>query len=135
MSSAELPRSPRIRAGTLAALKRMRERDCGTIVQVGSALAYRSIPLQATYYAAKHAIKGFTESLWCELLHDKSNVHVTMVQLPGLNTPQFAQVKKTLPKHPRPWRPSTSPSLRRTQSCGLRSIGAGSSTSASRHRS
>jgi short-subunit dehydrogenase len=75
--------------GTLAALKRMRERDHGTIVQVGSALAYRAIPLQAPYCAAKFAIRGFTDSLRCELIHDRSKVHLTMVQMPALNTPQF----------------------------------------------
>lgn len=82
--------------GTLAALKRMLPRDRGTIVQVGSALAYRSIPLQSAYCAAKHAIAGFTDSLRCELIHDKSNVRVTMVQMPALNTPQFGWVKSRL---------------------------------------
>src|ERR687893_703684 len=75
--------------GTLAALRRMLPRDRGVIVQVGSALAYRAIPLQAAYCAAKHAVEGFNESLRCELLHDGSQVRVTMVQLPALNTPQF----------------------------------------------
>src|SRR5438094_9152733 len=75
--------------GTLAALKRMLPRNRGAIVQVGSALAYRGIPLQAAYCGAKHAIQGFTESLRCELLHDDSRVHVTMVHLPAMNTPQF----------------------------------------------
>ncbi len=88
--------------GTLAALKRMLPRDRGVIVQIGSALAYRSIPLQSSYCAAKHAIIGFTQSLRTELLHDKSNVHVTMVQMPGLNTPQFDWVKSRLPNHPKP---------------------------------
>ena len=88
------------------------------IVQVGSALAYRSIPLQATYCAAKHAVKGFTESLRCELLHDRSRVRVTMVHLPGVNTPQFDRVKTTLPRHPGRWRPSTSPRSRPGPSCG-----------------
>ena len=82
--------------GTLAALKRMLPRDRGTIVQVGSALAYRSIPLQSAYCAAKHAIAGFTDSLRCELIHDKSHVHVTMVQMPALNTTQFGWVKSRL---------------------------------------
>jgi len=72
--------------GTLATLKRMLPRDQGVIVQVGSALAYRAIPLQSAYCAAKHALQGFNESLRCELIHDKSNVRVTMVQLPALNT-------------------------------------------------
>ena len=75
--------------GTMAALRRMRPRDRGVIVQVGSALAYRGIPLQAAYCGAKHALQGFLESLRTELLHDGSNVRLTMVQLPALNTPQF----------------------------------------------
>src|SRR5947209_14540551 len=75
--------------GTLAALKRMRARDRGTIVQVGSALAYRSIPLQSAYCAAKHAMVGFTDSLRCELIHDKSRVRLTVVHMPAINTPQF----------------------------------------------
>src|SRR3712207_6452931 len=79
--------------GTLAALRRMLPRDRGVIVQVGSALAYRGIPLQSAYCGAKHAIQGFTESVRCELIHDKSNVKITMVQLPALNTPQFSWVK------------------------------------------
>ena len=97
--------------GTLAALARMVPRDRGVIVQVGSALAYRSIPLQATYCASKHAVKGFTESLRCELLHDHSRVRVTMVHLPGLNTPQFDRVKTTLPRHPRPVAPVYQPEV------------------------
>ncbi len=97
--------------GTLAALGRMVPRDRGVIVQVGSALAYRSIPLQATYCASKHAVKGFTESLRCELLHDHSRVRVTMVHLPGLNTPQFDRVKTTLPRHPRPVAPVYQPEV------------------------
>jgi NADP-dependent 3-hydroxy acid dehydrogenase YdfG len=97
--------------GTLAALARMLPRDRGVIVQVGSALCYRSIPLQATYCGAKHAVKGFTESLRCELLHDGSHVRVTMVHLPGLNTPQFDRVKTTLPNHPRPVAPVYQPEL------------------------
>src|SRR5205085_2645371 len=84
--------------GTMAALRRMLERDRGVIVQVGSALAYRGIPLQAAYCGAKHAIQGFTESLRCELLHDKSRVRVTMVHMPALNTPQFGWVKSRLPR-------------------------------------
>jgi hypothetical protein len=97
--------------GTLAALDRMLERDHGTIVQVGSALAYRSIPLQAAYGAAKHAIVGFTESLFCELLHDKSNVGVKIVQLPALNTPQFGWVKSRLPREPQPVPPIFQPEV------------------------
>ena len=84
--------------GTLAALRRMLPRDRGTIVQVGSALAYRGIPLQSAYCAAKHAMQGFTESLRTELLHDESNVWVTMVQLPAVNTPQFDWVKSAAAK-------------------------------------
>ena len=97
--------------GTLAALRRMLPRDYGTIVQVGSALAYRGIPLQAAYCAAKHAIQGFTESLRCELLHDKSNVRLTMVQLPALNTPQFGWVRTRLPNSPQPVPPIFRPEL------------------------
>ena len=97
--------------GTLAALKRMLPRDRGSIVQVGSALAYRGIPLQAAYCGAKHAIQGFTESLRCELLHDKSNVCVTMVQLPAMNTPQFSWVKSRLPRKPQPVPPIYQPEI------------------------
>jgi NAD(P)-dependent dehydrogenase (short-subunit alcohol dehydrogenase family) len=82
--------------GTMSALKRMLRRDRGTIVQVGSALAYRSIPLQSAYCAAKHAIAGFTDSLRCELIHDQSNIRLTMVHMPALNTPQFGWVKSRL---------------------------------------
>jgi short-subunit dehydrogenase len=88
--------------GTLAALKRMLLRNQGSIVFVGSALAYRGIPLQSAYCAAKHAVEGFYDSLRTELLHDKSNVRVTMVQLPALNTPQFDWVKSRLPRKGRP---------------------------------
>jgi len=97
--------------GTLCALKRMLKRDHGVIIQVGSALAYRSIPLQSAYCAAKHAIKGFTESLLCELLHDKSNVKLTMVQLPAVNTPQFGWVKSRLPRKPQPVPPIYQPEV------------------------
>jgi NAD(P)-dependent dehydrogenase (short-subunit alcohol dehydrogenase family) len=97
--------------GTLAALKRMLPRDSGAIVQVGSALAYRGIPLQAAYCGAKHAIQGFTESLRCELLHDGSNVHVSMIQLPAMNTPQFDWVKSRLPRQPRPVPPIYEPEV------------------------
>jgi NAD(P)-dependent dehydrogenase (short-subunit alcohol dehydrogenase family) len=97
--------------GTLAALKRMLPRDNGVIVQVGSALAYRGIPLQAAYCAAKHAIQGFNESLRCELLHDNSNVRVTMVQLPALNTPQFSWVKSRLPNKAQPVPPIYQPEV------------------------
>jgi NAD(P)-dependent dehydrogenase (short-subunit alcohol dehydrogenase family) len=97
--------------GTKAALARMLPRDRGTIVQVGSALAYRAIPLQSGYCAAKHAIKGFTESLRCELLHDRSNVHVTIVQMPALNTPQFDWVLSRLPNRPQPVPPIYQPEV------------------------
>src|ERR671937_49501 len=97
--------------GTLAALRRMLPRDRGTIVQVGSALAYRGIPLQSAYCAAKHAVQGFTESLRSELLHDRSRVRVTMVQLPALNTPQFSWVKSRLPREPQPVPPIFQPEV------------------------
>lgn len=88
--------------GTMAALKRMLPRDRGTIVQIGSALAYRGIPLQAAYCGAKHAIQGFNDSLYSELLHDESNVRLTMVNLPAVNTPQFDWVKSRLPRRAAP---------------------------------
>lgn len=88
--------------GTMSALKRMLPRDRGTIVQVGSALAYRGIPLQAAYCGAKHAIQGFNDSLYAELLHDNSNVKLTMVNLPAVNTPQFDWVKSRLPRRAAP---------------------------------
>src|SRR5579864_9833657 len=88
--------------GTMTALKRMIPRDDGCIVQVGSALAYRAIPLQAPYCGAKHAIRGFTDSLRTELLHRRSRVHVTMVQMPALNTPQFDWARNKMPRRPRP---------------------------------
>jgi len=96
---------------TMAALKRMTPRDAGTIVQVGSALAYRGIPLQTAYCGSKHAIQGFNEALRCELLHDKSNVHVTMVQMPAVNTPQFSWVINRLPKHAQPVPPIYQPEV------------------------
>lgn len=97
--------------GTRAALEVMRPRDRGVIVQVGSALAYRAIPLQSAYCGAKHAIKGFTEALRTELLHERSGVKVTMVQLPALNTPQFDWVKSRLPWHPQPVPPIYQPEV------------------------
>jgi NADP-dependent 3-hydroxy acid dehydrogenase YdfG len=97
--------------GTLSALRRMLIRNSGTIVQVGSALAYRSIPLQSAYCAAKHAVKGFTDSLRSELIHDKSRVRVTMVQLPALNTPQFSWIKSRMPNHPQPVPPIFQPEV------------------------
>ncbi len=97
--------------GTLAALKRMLPRDHGTIVQVGSALAYRSIPLQSAYCACKHAINGFTDSLRCELHHDDSNVNVTAVHMPAMNTWQFNWVKNRLPHNTQPVPPIYDPEL------------------------
>jgi NAD(P)-dependent dehydrogenase (short-subunit alcohol dehydrogenase family) len=88
--------------GTLAALRRMKPRNRGTIVQVGSALVYRSIPLQAPYCAAKAALRGFTDSLRCELAHERSAIHLTMVQLSAFNTPQFDWGRTHMPRQPRP---------------------------------
>ena len=97
--------------GTLAALKRMLPRDRGAIVQVGSALAYRGIPLQSAYCGAKHAIQGFTESVRCELFHDGSAVKISMVQLPAMNTPQFDWVKSRLPRRAQPVPPIFQPEI------------------------
>ncbi len=97
--------------GTMAALKRMHARNRGTIVQVGSALAYRSIPLQSPYCGAKHAIVGFTDSIRSELIHDKSNVHITAVMLPAMNTPQFSWCRTRLPRHPQPVPPIYQPEV------------------------
>src|SRR5207248_9620833 len=97
--------------GTLAALKRMLPRDRGVIVQVGSALAYRGIPLQSAYCAAKHAVQGFVDSLRCELLHDRSFVRVTMIQMPALNTPQFGWVESRLSRKARPMPPIFQPEV------------------------
>ncbi|MGN6663062.1 MAG: SDR family oxidoreductase [Solirubrobacterales bacterium] len=97
--------------GTRAALKRMLPRDRGAIVLVGSALAYQGIPLQAPYCGAKHAIKGFFDSVRTELRHKGSNVHVTMVQLPGVNTPQFDHCRAKTPGHPQPVAPVYQPEI------------------------
>ena len=97
--------------GTLSALRRMLPRDRGAIVQVGSALAYRGIPLQSAYCGAKHAIQGFMDSLHCELLHDGSRVRVTMVQMPAVNTPQFDWVKTRMPGAPQPVPPIFQPEV------------------------
>jgi len=97
--------------GTLAALHRMLPRDRGTILQVGSALSVRSIPLQSAYCAAKHAIVGFTDSLRCELYHDQSNVQVSVVQMPAMNTMQFTWVKSRLPNKPQPVPPIFQPEV------------------------
>ncbi|WP_454061733.1 SDR family oxidoreductase [Candidatus Nitrospira salsa] len=97
--------------GTLSALRRMIPRNRGVILQVGSALSYRAIPLQSAYCAAKHAVKGFTESLRSELIHDESRVRVTMVHLPGVNTTQFGWIKTRLPYHPQPVPPIYQPEV------------------------
>jgi short-subunit dehydrogenase len=97
--------------GTMAALKRMKPRDRGTIVQVGSALAYRSIPLQSPYCGAKSALRGFTDSLRSELIHDKSRVHLTMVQLCAFNTPQFDWGRTCMDKQPQPVPPIFQPEV------------------------
>jgi NAD(P)-dependent dehydrogenase (short-subunit alcohol dehydrogenase family) len=97
--------------GTMAALKRMRPRDRGTIVQIGSALAYRSIPLQSAYCGAKHAIVGFTDSIRSELIHDHSRVHVTIVEMPALNTPQFSWCKSNMPRKAQPVPPIFQPEV------------------------
>lgn len=97
--------------GTMSALKRMKARNRGTIVQVGSALAYRSIPLQSPYCGAKHAIIGFTDSIRSELIHARSNVHITVVNLPAMNTPQFSWCRTRLPRHPQPVPPIFQPEV------------------------
>jgi len=97
--------------GTLAALKHMLPRDEGHIIQIGSALAYRSIPLQSAYCASKAAIRGFTDSLRCELRHDRSRVRISMLQLPAVNTPQFDVVRSRLPNRPQPVPPIYQPEV------------------------
>jgi NAD(P)-dependent dehydrogenase (short-subunit alcohol dehydrogenase family) len=97
--------------GTMAALRRMRPRDRGVVVQVGSALAYRGIPLQSAYCGAKHALQGFLESVRTELAHDGSKVRVTMVQLPALNTPQFTWSRAKMPRQPQPVPPIFQPEV------------------------
>jgi short-subunit dehydrogenase len=97
--------------GTMAALRRMSERDAGTIVQVGSALSYRGIPLQAAYCGAKFGVRGFTDSLRTELMADRSRVRITMVQLPGVNTTQFNWCRSKLPRHPKPVPPIYQPEI------------------------
>lgn len=97
--------------GTLAALRHMRPRNAGVIVQIGSALAYRSIPLQSAYCASKAAIRGFTDSLRSELHRERSRVVITMLQLPAVNTPQFEVVRNRLPKHPQPVPPIYQPEV------------------------
>jgi NAD(P)-dependent dehydrogenase (short-subunit alcohol dehydrogenase family) len=97
--------------GTLAALRYMRQRDAGLIMQIGSALAYRSIPLQSAYCASKAAIRGFTDSVRCELLHDRSGIEITQLHLPAVNTPQFEVVRNRLPGHPQPVPPIYQPEV------------------------
>lgn len=97
--------------GTMSALRRMKPRDRGTIVQIGSALAHRSIPLQSAYCGAKHAVAGFTESLRSELFHERSNVRLTIVQLPGVNTTQFTWTKNRMPHQCRPTGPIYQPEV------------------------
>jgi NAD(P)-dependent dehydrogenase (short-subunit alcohol dehydrogenase family) len=97
--------------GTLAALKRMRPRNRGVILQVGSALAYRGIPLQAAYCAAKHAIQGFNDSVRAELIHEKSKVRICMVQMPALNTPQFGWSRNKMPRRAQPVPPIFQPEV------------------------
>jgi NADP-dependent 3-hydroxy acid dehydrogenase YdfG len=97
--------------GTLSALKRMRQRDEGVIIQIGSALEYRSIPLQSAYCAAKAAIRGFNDSLRTELLHDGSNIKLTSLQLPAVNTPQFSWVRTRMEGHPMPVPPIFQPEM------------------------
>jgi len=97
--------------GTQAALRHMLPRNRGAIIQVGSALAYRSIPLQSAYCGAKHAIVGFTDSLRCELIHDRSNVRVSVVHMPALNTPQFEWVKSRIEHKPQPVPPIFEPEV------------------------
>ncbi|QWV92966.1 SDR family oxidoreductase [Geomonas oryzisoli] len=97
--------------GTMAALKRMLPRNRGMVIQVGSALSDRSIPLQSAYCGAKHGMRGFTDSIRCELIHEKSRVHITMVQLPAMNTPQFDWVESRLPNRPQPVPPIYQPEV------------------------
>jgi short-subunit dehydrogenase len=97
--------------GTMAAMKRMVPRDRGTIVQVGSALSYRGIPLQSAYCGAKHAMRGFSDSVRTELMHEGSNVHITMVHLPALNTPQFSIGRTRMTNHPQPVPPIYQPEV------------------------
>jgi len=97
--------------GTMAALRRMKPRDCGAIVNVGSALAYRAIPLQAPYCGAKHALRGFTDSVRCELIHEESAVRIVSVHLPGLNTPQFSWCRSRFDRHPQPVPPTYQPEV------------------------
>jgi NAD(P)-dependent dehydrogenase (short-subunit alcohol dehydrogenase family) len=103
--------------GTMAALRHMRPRNAGTILQVGSALAYRAIPLQAAYCGAKFALRGFTDALRCELLHEGSRVRLTMVQLPAVDTPQFDWARNRMPRRPQPVPPIYRPETAATAIC------------------
>jgi NAD(P)-dependent dehydrogenase (short-subunit alcohol dehydrogenase family) len=115
--------------GTLSALRRMVPRDRGVVVQIGSALAYRAIPLQSAYCAAKHAVQGFTESLRSELIHDGSRVRLTTVQLPAVNTPQFSWIRRTIRSLSRRF---TNPKSSHVPSIGRRTTGGVNSPSAIR---
>jgi NAD(P)-dependent dehydrogenase (short-subunit alcohol dehydrogenase family) len=97
--------------GTMSALRRMRPRNRGKIIQVGSALAYRAIPLQSAYTGAKHAVRGFTDAVRCELLHDNSRISISMVHLPGVNTPQFVWARTAVARHPQPVGPVFQPEV------------------------
>ncbi|WP_271614216.1 SDR family oxidoreductase [Bradyrhizobium sp. CCBAU 51627] len=97
--------------GTMAALRHMRPADCGHVIQIGSALAYRGIPLQSAYCGAKHAIRGFTDSLRTELIHDRSRIQLTMMELPAVNTPQFDWARTHMPRQPRPVAPVVQPEV------------------------
>jgi NAD(P)-dependent dehydrogenase (short-subunit alcohol dehydrogenase family) len=97
--------------GTMAALRHMRPTGRGHIIQIGSALAYRGIPLQAAYCGAKHAIRGFTDSLRTELIHEGSHIHLTMIELPAVNTPQFDWARTHMPRQPRPVAPVVQPEV------------------------
>jgi NAD(P)-dependent dehydrogenase (short-subunit alcohol dehydrogenase family) len=97
--------------GTLAALRDMRPRNRGTIIQIGSALAYRGIPLQSAYCGAKHAMRGFTDSLRTELLHERSRINVSVVELPAVNTPQFDWARTHMGQQPRPVPPVVQPEV------------------------
>jgi NAD(P)-dependent dehydrogenase (short-subunit alcohol dehydrogenase family) len=97
--------------GTMAALRHMRCANRGTIIQIGSALAYRGIPLQSAYCGAKHAIRGFTDSLRSELRHEQSRINLTMLELPAVNTPQFDWARTHMPRSPRPVAPVVEPEV------------------------
>ena len=116
LTAAEFERGTRVTYlgqvhGTMSALKRMRERNCGTIVNVGSALGYRSVPLQSIYCGAKFAIRGFTDALRSEIIHDKLNVHLTMVDLPAVNTPQFEWAMNKMGRKAQPVPPIYQPEV------------------------